>query len=354
MKRMDCEAYRQDVATVASLGLPWQLLQGKTVMISGATGMIGSFLIDVLMEKDRDDGLDCSVLALTRNPEAAEKRASDSWLGHVRFLKCDVNEALPEPNHPVDYVIHAASNTHPVAYASDPIGTVTTNIIGTRNILEAAAASRAKRVIFVSSVEIYGENRGDCEAFDEKYCGYLDCNTLRAGYPEGKRAGEALCQAYFRQKGLDVVIPRLPRVYGPTMLPSDTKAVSQFLKKGVSGEDIVLKSEGRQLFSYSYVADAVSGLLFCLLLGESGAAYNVGDAGSDITLRELARLIADHAGTKVVFELPDQLERAGYSKATKALMDGSKLKALGWRPLYDLATAIPRTMDILSALRLDG
>ena len=94
--------------------------------------------------------------------------------------------------------------------------------------------------------------------------------------------------------------------------------------------------------------------LFCLLLGESGAAYNVGDAGSDITLRELARLIADHAGTKVVFELPDQLERAGYSKATKALMDGSRLKALGWRPLYDLAAAIPRTMDILSALRQDG
>ena len=354
MTRLDCEAYRQDLEAVADLKLPWDRLRNKTLLISGATGLIGSFLIDVLMEKNRRDSMNCSVIALTRDPERAAARAVGTWQPQVRFLRCDVSRERPEPGCSLDYVIHAASNTHPIAYATDPVGTITTNIIGTKNLLEAAAAHHAARTVFLSSVEIYGENRGDCEYFTEGYCGYIDCNTLRAGYPEGKRAGEALCQAYIRQKGQDVVIPRLPRIFGPTMLESDTKAVSQFLKKGIARENIVLKSEGNQLYSYCYVADAVSGILHCLFYGKNGEAYNLGDLTSDITLKDLAHLIADYAGTTVVFDLPSQTEKAGYSTATKALLNGDKLKALGWRPQYGISTAIPRTMEIMLAMRRDG
>ena len=350
MTRLDCKAYRQDVAAVADLKLPWDRLDGKTILLSGATGMIGSFLTDVLMEKNRRGELAVRVIAMTRDPEKASLRATPDWERGVRFLQCDVSREKPEAGCPVDYVIHAASNTHPVAYATDPIGTITTNIIGTQNMLEAAVSGGATRALFLSSVEIYGENRGDCEYFDEDYCGYLNCNTLRAGYPEGKRAGEALCQAYIRQRNLDAVILRLPRIYGPTMLSSDTKAISQFLKKAVNREDIVLKSEGTQFYSYSYVADAVSGILYCLLLGQCGEAYNLGDPGSDIRLRDLAALIAGYAGRRVVFELPDATERAGYSKATKALLNGNKLKALGWMPSYPVATGIPRTITVLSEI----
>lgn len=345
--RTEHPLYREDVEFTAKLELPWEKLQGKTVLLSGATGMIGSFLTDVLMARNDMAGLNCRVYALTRNPEKASKRAAPSWKDRVCFLSCDVNRGIPEIDGEIDFVIHAASNTHPVAYATDPIGTVETNILGTGNMLELAAKKHAERFVFISSVEIYGENRGDAERFDESYCGYIDCNTLRAGYPEGKRAGEALCQAYLRQKGLDVVIPRLPRIYGPTMLESDTKAISQFLKKGLRGEDIVLKSAGTQLYSYSYVADAVSGILFCLLCGACGEAYNIGDQGSDIPLKALAGLIAAYAGTEVVFELPDVTEQAGYSKATKALLDGTKLKQLGWKPRYSIAEGIQRTLGIM-------
>lgn len=344
MKIYENDLYLQDVRAVAALRMEWEQLRDRSILISGATGMIGSFLIDVLMEKD----LNCTVYALGRCEEKAKSRFAKWWDdAHFVFVPCDINEGVCLDVETVDYVFHAASNTHPVAYATDPIGTVTTNIIGTNNLLSFAAEHHTKRVLFASSVEVYGENRGDCDAFREDYCGYLNSNTLRAGYPESKRAGEALCQAYIRQKGLDVVIPRLARTYGPTMLMSDTKALSQFIKKGIAGEDIVLKSAGTQLFSYTYVADAVSGILCCLFRGECGEAYNIADAASDITLRELAGIIANYAGKQVVFDIPDATESAGYSTATKAIMASEKVRSLGWQAAYTMRTGLERTLEIL-------
>ena len=174
---------------------------------------------------------------------------------------------------------------------------------------------------------------------------------MRAAYPESKRCGEALCQAYKSQKGLDVVIPRPTRSYGPTMLMSDMKAISQFVKNGVAGEDIVLKSAGTQLYSYTYVADAVTGLFTILLKGENGEAYNIAEEHSDVTLKELASIIANISGNKVVFEIPDAVEVAGYSKATKARLDGHKLMKLGWTPKYDIKRGMERTIKILRELK---
>lgn len=340
--------YQQDLQKVAQLPLDWELLRDRTILISGATGMIGSFFVDLIMYQNAHIALDCTVYALGRNKEKARQRFAAHWESpNFRFAACDINRQIDLDTDRVDYIFHAASNTHPVAYATDPIGTVTTNIIGTYNLLEYAASHGTRRFVFASTVEVYGENRGDCERFSEDYCGYIDCNTLRAGYPESKRAGEALCQAFIRQKELDIVIPRLSRVYGPTMLMSDTKALSQFIKNGLAGEDIVLKSAGTQLFSYSYVADAVSGILYCMMKGASGEAYNIASPASDIALRDLAQLIAQQAGTKVIFQIPDAVEQAGYSKATKALLDSKKLRTLGWHDMWDICAGIGQTLQIL-------
>lgn len=341
--------YREDVKKIADLDYDWKKLSGKTFMISGATGMIGSFLIDVLMKKT---DLDCHIIALGRNENKAHARFPVHWTDkRFRFIETNINNKVDIDVEKVDYVIHLASTTHPKAYATDPIGTITTNIVATDHLLDFAVKKKSERFVFASSVEIYGENRGDIDQFTEEYCGYINCNTMRAGYPEGKRAGEALCQAYMKQKNLDVVVPRLARTYGPTMLQSDTKAISQFIKNGVDGSNIVLKSEGTQYYSYTYVADAVSGLLLCLLEGACGEAYNIADAGSDITLKDLAKIIADYTGRKVIFEIPDELERAGYSKATKALMNSSKLQALGWKAQYNIKDGLERTIEILRSLK---
>lgn len=309
----------------------WERLEEKTVLLSGASGTVGRCLIEMLLLRGK-----IRVIAVSRNEQAAKERLGKYWYSSFfRYLPCDVNEPIPECGH-VDVVIHAASNTHPQQYAGDPVGTITANILGTKNLLDYGVSHGMEKFCFVSSVEIYGENRGDREKFDETYFGYLDCNTLRAGYPESKRLGEALCNAYGEKYGVDFVIPRLSRVYGPTMLKSDSKAVSQFIRKASAGEDIVLKSRGGQKYSYVYVTDAAAGILWTIAFGDSGEAYNVTDEGSELTLKELAERLAKMAGTKVRFELPEGIEKKGYSAAMKAVLDGKKLARIGWRARVEL------------------
>lgn len=342
--------YVEDVTRVAS-SVDFSKLTGKTVVLSGATGMIGSFLADVLLSCDAG----VKVVALGRSREKAEKRFKETFNHPLfTFAECNVSDNLAGLDVKADYIIHCASTTHPVAYSSDPIGTVTSNVLGAKNLLEYGVSHGLERFVFLSSVEIYGENRGDVDKFTEDYCGYIDCNTLRAGYPESKRLCEALCQAYRKQYGCEIVIARLARSFGPTMQMTDSKAIAQFIKKALSGSDIILKSQGNQLYSYSYVPDAVLGILLCLVRGEDGEAYNFACDDYDLTLRQLAGCLAELADTQVKYEIPDEVEAAGYSKATKALMDGGKAcERLGWRSLHDLHDALERTITVLRDVNED-
>lgn len=350
MEILDNYLYKEDIINVCDLKLPWEKLKSKTALIAGSNGLIGSFLVDVLMQKNLCDDLNCRIIAVSRNKGNSEKRFYQ-YLDNDFFniVGGDINETstFNSITGNVEYIFHLASNTHPKAYATDPIGTIMTNIIGTNNLLQFAIKHNIKRFCFASSCEIYGENKGDVEKFKEDDCGYIDCNTLRAGYPESKRCGEALCQGYKEKNNLDFVIARLSRTYGPTMLMSDTKALSQFIKNGIKGHDIVLKSEGNQYYSYMYIADAVSGLLTVMLKGKCGEAYNIADEKSDIKLKDLAKTIADYVGKKVIFELPDKIEKAGYSKATKSRLDSKKLNEIGWNAKYNIEEGIKRTISIL-------
>ena len=342
--------YQTEISFIASQDY-MNSLSGASVLIAGASGMIGKCIIDIIMKYNETASNPIRIIACSRNEQLARERLAQYWDSEfLDFVQTDVNSSIPECGM-ADYIIHAAANTHPLQYSTDPIGTIETNIRGTKNLLEYAVSHHTKRFSFLSSVEIYGENRGDIELFNEEYMGYIDCNTLRAGYPESKRAGEALCNAYGQvygnKTGFSFVIPRLSRIYGPTMLFSDSKAIAQFIKKAVAGENIVLKSEGNQIYSYTFVTDAAAAVLLTLIKGEDGAAYNIADEHSIITLKDAATILAKIAHSQVVYELPNETEKSGYSMVMKSALDSGRLRALGWDARIHMKDGLECCVEIL-------
>jgi len=346
MNLIENDLYIEDITRLTKENINFDKLKNCSILITGARGLIGSFLIDTIMYLNINKDLNCKIFAMGFSDKMKER--FNYYLNNdlLTYIVQDVNQYI-NLNIKVDYIVHLASNTHPILYATNPISTITTNVIGTNNLLDFAARNMSKRFVFASSNEIYGENRGDIELFDEDYCGYINCNTLRSGYPESKRCGEALCQAYITEKKLDIVVARFTRTYGPTMLLDDSKAISQFLLKALNNEDIVLKSDGKQYYSFTYVYDAVYGLLKVLLDGKSGEAYNISNSNSNITLKDLANTVANIVGKKVVFDLPSDVERDGFSRATKALLNSKKLERIGYNPKYNIEEGIRRTINIL-------
>lgn len=331
--------YQEDIRVILSID-NIELLNGKSFLITGATGMVGVMLIDALMQLE-----DVTIYAVGRNEEKAKHRLGEYCSNpRFHFLKHNVCEPF-NSQLIVDYIIPAASNTHPLAYSQYPIETIFINIKGAENALELATRCGGT-VVYTSTNEVYGNAIGN-EVFTEDYNGKLNLSNARACYNESKRTAEALCQSYLAERGTKVKIARLCRIFGPTMLENDSKASSQFIKNAIDGEDIVLKSRGEQFFSYTYVADAVAGLLVVLLKGEIGVPYNVSSEKTNVHLRDFAQLCAESCGRKVVFEIPSEVEQKGFSLATQAILSNDRIKEIGFRPYYDMRDAINRTIQIL-------
>lgn len=304
-------------------------LSGHNVLVTGATGMIGSMLVQTLMEQSARWGY--SVYALGRNAERA--RALFSEYGsrkEFHFIRHDITDQLDVP---VDfhYIFHLASGAAPQAMRDDPVGIMKANFIGTDNLLSYGMKHNMKRFLLVSSGEVYGE--GVNGAFSETDSGYVDSMRPRSCYPSSKRAAETLCAAYMAQFGADVVVARPCHVYGASFTESDNRAYAQFIRNVVHGEDIVLNSSGTQYRSWLYVEDCVSALLYILLKGERGEAYNVADENSCLTIRELAETIAKIGGRQVVVA-GDTGNDSGNSNITRAVFNTEKLRKLGWQPKH--------------------
>ena len=331
--------YQEDLNNILSVkGLDG--LEGKSILITGATGLIGKQMIDALMMHGN-----INVYAVGRDKGKAAERLGEYFdKSNFSFIEQDVRTPFDD-SLKVDFVIPCASNTHPLAYSQYPIETMTINIMGAENALNLAARCKAT-VLYPSTVEVYGNAIGS-DVFTEDYTGKLNLSTSRSCYTESKRSAEALCQSYIAEKGVDVKIVRLSRIFGPSMLMSDSKASSQFIKKAIANEDIILKSAGNQFFSYTYVADAVAAMLHIMINGESGQAYNISNDDCNVHLKDFAGICAEYNNKSVIFDLPSESEAKGYSIATQAILDNTKLKDTGFRPAYNFRDAVERTITIL-------
>ena len=334
------EIYRKDIEAVCERIGDASALRGRRVLITGVTGMIGSCLADALTALNDAQGLGMTLFGVSRRPQGHAARFPG-----VTLVGADLaapTDALPE----ADVIVHAASNAHPAAFSADPVGTMLGNLLGTRALLELARRTEGSRFMFISTGEIYGENPAITDGFSETDFGRVDPMNPRSCYPESKRAAETLCASYVRQYGVDAVVARLSYVYGPTLSDANTRADAQFLRKALAGEDIVLKSPGAQVRSYTYITDAVAGLLAILLRGEAGQAYNVASRLGTISIRGYAETLARLAGVGVRFDLPSDQEQRGYSVVTRAVQKPDKLEALGWRAEVDVEEGLRRTLLI--------
>ena len=333
------QIYAKSVKSIAS-GM--DVSQGA-ILVTGATGLIGSCLIDVLVAANTFYGKKFEIYAMGRSEERLRQRFSNNE--QINYIIQDVIEPIHIKK--LDYIIHAASNADPRSYATQPVETILTNILGAKNILDYSKNNKT-RSLLTSTFEVYGKL--DQDEYSEEDYGVVDINFLRSSYPESKRTAELLFRGYNDEYGTNTLIARLSSIYGPTMKPDDSKAHAQFLRNAIAGEDIVLKSEGTQKRTYCYVIDAVSALLEVLFKGKAGEAYNVANDKSIVTIAELAKIVASLAGTKVVFDMPDDIEKKGFSRPQNCILKTDKLAALGWKGKYTIEQGLKETLSILKEL----
>lgn len=335
------DLFQSELRAIARLPLPYADLTDKTIAVTGAGGLIGRYMLYALDAINRAHHLNLRLIALCRDPKRTAPRLAG--IDHLTYLKYDARLPLDAPLE-ADYILHAASNAHPIAFSGDPVGTMQANVLGTMNLLEAARRCNA-RFLLCSTGEIYGENP-DVEAFSETDFGMVNPMNPRSCYPEGKRAAETLCACYAAQYGVHAMAARITYTYGPTITDTNSRADAQFLRRALAGESIVLKSSGSQVRSYCYAADTVSALITLLLKGEAGQAYNVANPACSVCIRDYAETLARIAGVAVAFDLPPEQEKNGYSRVNRAVLNADKLMALGWQPRYDLATGLAHTIEI--------
>lgn len=314
-------------------------LKNKKFLITGANGLIGSYLADYLNYNG------AQVYAMSRSLEKLKKRFGEN--SEINFIEQDLNEPI-KLNIAFDYIVHTASNCHPLAFSQDPVGTMKTNLLGTINLLEHTKNTGGK-FLYISTGEIYGNNTD--HAFSEEDLGIVDTKIARSCYPESKRAAETLCVSYSAQYGINSNIARLCFVYGPTITDTNSRADAQFLRNAIDGKDIVMKSEGMQRRTYCYVADAVCALLYILLYGKNTEVYNVANPNSIVSVKEYAETLANIAGINIQYAIPDEIERRGYSKPSDSILDSSKLQNLGWKPKYGIIQGLQNTYKIKKELK---
>ena len=335
----------EDARNVVNQDIPWEKLRNKTVMVTGASGMIGSYLVRTLVMLNEMKHMNVHVIGVVRNAKKVEKEIAEASC--VEIICHDVTQPM-KLEQDVHYVIHAASPASPVIMKDDPVGTVAANTLGAFYTLSLAREKNAEGYMFVSSREIYGQPGPDQEMFTEDTYGFVDPLDPRSCYPEGKKAAETMCASFRAQYGLRAMAARPAHTYGPGMSIYDGRVQADFLKNIIFNENIIMKSEGAAVRTYTYISDVVSGMFHSLLKGNA-LAYNMADERAKVSIRELAELlirITPERKLKLELQIPEGGTK-GCAPFTLGILDSSRLRGLGWAPQYTIEEGFRRMIDYL-------
>lgn len=338
---------KNDIEEILDSGIDLKQLYNRSILITGATGMIASYLILTFYQLNMLDDANIEIYALGRN----ERKIRDKFPGILNdakfhFIEQDVTEPIEIEIKQMDYIIHAASNASPWYMINEPVEIIKANIIGTLNVLNFAKVHNTRHVHFLSTREIYGQQSESKEILTENDFGIMDALNIRAAYPESKKMAENLLMCYKDEYGIDFTVSRIAHSYGPGMnINNDGRIMADLINDVVNSRDIALKSDGSAVRAFIYVTDTVTGILEQLLNGQSGEAYNLSNETEEISIIDLSSLLLKlfPSRSKNVTHVNTN-SASGYSKIKRIKLDNSKLSALGWKPKVDLQTGLIRTV----------
>ena len=339
---------KEDIESVLeSSDITWNSLKDKTIVVTGATGLIGSLVCRTLIKASIKKDLNISVVALVRDINKAESIYGKDC--QMSFIVQDICEPI-QIDEAVDYIIHCAGITSSATMVKYPTETISVAVDGTRYTLELAKSKNVEAYVYISSMEVYGSFENLDRDVTESDMGYIDPLAVRSNYPLSKRLCENMCIAYMREYNVPVKIARLAQTFGPGILPGENRVFAQFAKNVIQGTDIVLHTKGLSEGNYCYSADAVAGILTVLLKGKTGEAYNVSNPDSHTTIAGMAEMVCNRLADnkiKVVYDIPKD-NIFGYAADTKMRLSADKLMLLGWKPMTGLEHAFRRLIGSMS------
>lgn len=326
-----------DIQSVIEKKVLFNALTNSTVLITGATGLIGSMLIRTLVAADEKYGLDIKVIGQIRNLEKARTVLADI-INKIELTTTD--DVL------ADHIVHTVSPTTSKFFIDHPVETIRASVESTMSILKVAKKNSAS-VVYLSSMEQYGVPYENGQKMTEDKVGVIDHLNVRSSYSESKRLCECLCASYAAEYGVDVKIVRLAQTVGAGVPMTDNRMPMQFARAVVEGTDIVLHTEGKSISNFIYLTDAIKGILTVLEKGEIGQAYNVCNDGETRSVREIAELVCHEvAGDKISVQI-EKKDDMGYAPDVAMYLDSGKLRELGWQAEVGMAEAYKRLVKYL-------
>ena len=343
----DSQLWFQDIDLVLKEFPEFGDLDGKSVLITGATGLICSALVDILIRYNETHPQRIKILAAGRSEEKLKQRFGKYFdREYFSYVPYNANANMFAISETADYIIHGAGNASPNKIVKEPVETMLSNFNGLYALLQYAKEAGTKRLLYISSSEVYGKKENSLP-YEETEYGYVDLLSPRNSYSVGKRAAETLCVSFTDEYGLETVMIRPGHIYGPTASKTDNRVSSAWAIAAANGEDIIMKSDGAQLRSYCYCLDCATAILKVLLNGENSHAYNISNPDSVISIREMAEIVSKAGNVKLLMDIPTKEEKKGFNPMSNSSLNSDSLQALGWRGLFDAQTGFEHTVKVL-------